>query len=143
MISGSENFLGRGSKWLFLKFEANFLKSVHPYGSKNIFPHSFPPKGLWVQKIFKKSNSITLIQTRIQEKGVLISFFQMDRNEGFLGNLPKSIGNHCVKPSDFFFVFLHLWPAFNNIFALANAVLCTAAPNRGIRSVSSTSLINV
>ena len=32
----------------YFNFEVNFLKRVHPYGGKNIFPQTFHLKGLWV-----------------------------------------------------------------------------------------------
>ena len=32
----------------YFNFEVNFLKRVHPYGSKNIFPQTFHLKGPWV-----------------------------------------------------------------------------------------------
>ena len=52
IILGLGKLFGGGVKIaifaIFSNFEANFLKRVHPYGSKNIFPQPFPPKGLWV-----------------------------------------------------------------------------------------------
>ena len=32
----------------YFNFEVNFLKRVHPYGGKNIFPQTFHLKGPWV-----------------------------------------------------------------------------------------------
>ena len=37
-----------GQHGMFVNFGANFLKRVHPYGSKNIVPQPFHPKGPWV-----------------------------------------------------------------------------------------------
>ena len=55
----------------FFTFGANFLKLLQPYGSKNIFPQTFHPKGLWVQKLSKKSHFVTLLQNPIQKENVL------------------------------------------------------------------------
>ena len=84
--------LCRGPKWLFFKFEANFLKRVHPYGSENIFPQTTYLKGPQKMKFYYpalkpdlriacvniiKFNILFEIELRIWENGLCIVYLSV------------------------------------------------------------------